>query len=146
MAIIGGGPGGGGPIGSGNPFTGPASTIEAMGNGVWAGWSGKQDPNNSSAEAFNFLSPNKGLIVEIGWMGDFAELTAGRYISCEVKLSNSVVLFMRGQLTSANDLPTSFPYTFPALVIPANSEVVITVATNEDDNVDQFVTIVGREI
>ncbi len=146
MAILGGGPGGGGPIGSGNPFTGTASTIEAMGNGVWGGWSGKQEPNNSSVEAFNFLSPNKGLIVELGWVADFNTLTAGRSVNMEVKLSGTVVAFMKGQLTSAGDFPVSFPYNFPGLVIPANSEVVITVGTNEDAAVDQYITIVAREI
>ena len=141
-----GGPGGAG--GAGNPasFTGTASTLDAMGRGVWAGWSGQQPTSNETLEAFNFLSPNKGLIFELGWVADFASLTSGRYLSLEVKLNGTSVIFMRGQLTSANDFPVSFPYSFPPLVVPAQSDVLIIVGTNEDAAVDQYVTIVGREI
>jgi len=145
-----GGPAGGGPGagGAGNPagFTGTASTIEAMGGGVWAGWSGKQQPSNETVEAFNFLSPNTGLIVDLGWMVDFIDLTANRAVALEVKISNSVVMYVAGQLTAAGDFPVTFPFVIPPIVIPAQSQVIISVATTEDTAVDQYVTIVGREI
>ena len=147
MALIGGGGGGGGgPLGSGNPFTGTASTIEAMGGGIWGGWSGKQDPSSGgTAEAFNFLSPTTGLIAHIGWGCNFDEQGENHYLGIEIKVSNSVVWLARGETTSDGAWAVSFPYVLPPIVIPAQSEVVITV-TSSDAAVDQYVTITAREI
>jgi len=145
MAAPSGGGGGGGPVGFGNSFTGPAEAIESMGNGVWGGWSGLVTTANNTVEAFNFLSPNKGLIVDMGWTVNFDDLDSNKFVSLEVLLNGSLVVKSKGEVTSSANYVSSFPYVLAALVIPAQTEVIIRVGTDES-SCEHFVTLVGNEI
>ena len=57
MAPIGGGPGGGGPVGTANSFTGTALTLEVMGNHIY-GYSGVQEVDNSEKNLIDYDSGN----------------------------------------------------------------------------------------
>tara|TARA_R110002110_G_scaffold1323_1_gene5564 strand:- start:99 stop:503 length:405 start_codon:yes stop_codon:yes gene_type:complete len=127
------------------PFLGGSKTLNNIGSHAY-GFSGSLEPNNSSVIGFDFHTSNKGMILEMGWTAEFTSLTAGRYVSLEVKLNDVVVLKQDGQMTSANDFPVSFPYVFSPMLIPPNTNVIITVSTNEDAVVAQCVTLKGTEI
>jgi len=142
MAIIGGGP----PGGVSNSFTGTASTIEAMGNGIWAGWSGLKEPNNSTVEAFNFLSPNTGLIIETGWFVNFDGISSGKFLQIVVSLNGTTVIDQKGEMVGTADWPGTFPFVIPDFVIPSQTEVIIQVATDEGVAVPMYITLVGKEI
>ena len=143
MALDGGG---GGPVGSANSFTGTASSIESMGNGVWGGWSGLREPNNNTVEAFNFLSPNKGLIVEMGWFINFDDVSSSKALSFAVSLNGSTILLVEGEMTGNADYPDSFPFNIPSFIIPSQSQVIVLVGTDETSAVANYVTLVGKEI
>jgi len=146
MAAPSGGGGGGGPVGFANSFTGPAEAIEAMGNGVWAGWSGLKQPNNSTVEAFNFLSPNKGLIVDMGWFVNFDDLSANTHLRFSVSLNGNTVIFVKGETDSNADFAESFPFVIPSFVIPSQSEVIALVGTDNNADTANYITLVGKEI
>jgi len=142
MPLVGGG-GAGNTAGS-NP-SGTGATLVYAGNGIWAGWSGLVDPNNTSATAFSFKSPPIPITINLTWTCNLAELTANRAVSIQVELNGEIIMFHKGQQTANGDFPGSFPHNIGPFVIPAESEIVITLATTEDAAVDQFVTIEGRE-
>ena len=143
MALDGGG---GGPVGSANSFTGTASSIEAMGNGVWAGWSGLIQPAEGTAEALNFLSPNKGLIADMGWFVNFDEIAANKFISFAISLNGTTVASVQGELSNSSDWSTSFPFVIPSLIIPSQSEVIVLLGTDATNDIPMYVTLVGKEI
>jgi len=126
-------------------FLGASKTLNSIGSHAY-GFSGTLEPNNSSVVGFDFHTSDKGMIMQMGWTAEFSSLTAGRAISLEVKLNDIVVVKLEGQMTSANDFPVSFPYVFSPMLIPPRTNVIITVATNEDANVEQCVTLVAKEI
>jgi hypothetical protein len=126
-------------------FIGGSKSLNNIGSHAY-GFSGSLEPNNSSVIGFDFHTSARGMILEMGWTAEFTSLTAGRYIGLEVKLNDVVVLKQDGQMTSANDFPVSFPYVFSPMLIPPNTNVIITVTTNEDAVVAQCVTLKGKEI
>lgn len=141
MALI---AGAGNPTGGSNP-SGTGATLVYAGNGIWAGWSGLVDPNNTSATAFQFKSPLLPLTINLTWTCNLVELTANRGVGIEVKLNGEVIMHHIGQITADGDFPGSFPNNIGPFVIPAESEIIITLSTSEDAAVDQYVTIEGRE-
>jgi len=126
-------------------FLGGSQTLNSIGSHAY-GFSGSLEPNNSTVVGFDFHTSDRGMIIEMGWTAEFGSLTAGRFISMEVKLNNIVVVKLLGQMTSANDFPVSFPYVFSPMLIPPRTNVIITVGTNEDAVVAQCVTLTAREI
>jgi len=126
-------------------FLGRSQALNSIGSHAY-GFSGSLEPSNSSVVGFDFHTSDKGMIMEMGWTAEFLTLTAGRNISLELKLNNVVVIKLSGQMTSANDFPVSFPYVFSPILIPPRTNVIITVATNEDAVVAQYVTLTAREI
>jgi len=126
--------------GRGLPVTGPILIYTEDGTHAY-GFSGKLEPNNSNVVGFDFQSSDKTMIMKMGWTAEFLTLTAGRNISLEVKLNNVVIIKLSGQMTSANDFPVSFPYVFSPIIIPPTTNVIITVGTNEDAVVAQYVTL-----
>ena len=81
---------------------------------------------------------------DLTWMVDITELTANRNLSLEIKFNDLVVLFWRAQLTVAGDFPDSFPFKIGPLGIMPQTHVVVTVGTNEDVAVDQYITLLGQ--
>jgi len=144
MALVGGGTGGAGNVAGSNP-SGIGAGLVYAGNGIWAGWSGLVDPNNTSQEAFNFKSPLLPLTANITWTCNLIELTANRAVGIEVKLNGEVIMHHIGQITANGDFPGSFPNNIGPFVIPSDSEIIVTISTTEDTAVDQYVTIEGRE-
>lgn len=133
--------------GANNP-SGTGKSLNYIDDGIWAGWSGLIDPNNTTQEAFNFKSPQVPLMTNLTWTVNMVELTANRSINLEVKINGESVIYHAGQITAAGDFPGSFPANIGPFVIPPNSEVIVTLGTNEDANVDQHVTLAatGRVI
>ena len=126
-------------------FLGGSKTLNSIGSHAY-GFSGKLQPNNSTVIGYDFHTTDKGMILKMGWTAEFLTLTAGRNISLELKLNDIVVIKLSGQMTSANDFPVSFPYVFSPILIPPRTNVIITVGTNEDAIVAQYVTLTAREI
>jgi len=127
-------------------FLGPQLSISYMGNNTWGGWSGLKQPNNSDVEAFNFHSPNKGLIASMGWFINFDDVSSAKALRFSVKLNGTTIIFVRGEMTGSGDYPDSFPFAIPTFIIPGKSEVIVQVGTDETNVVPMYLTFVGKEI
>ena len=135
MAILGGGPGGGGPVGVGNSFTGAAEALEIYGD-FGAAYSGLQP---SSGTAFNLLDFTTGNYLFVGELTCYyAAQGSGSDMQFKVKLNGASI----GQfnITDSNDL-TEFPVPF---LIPA-----YTLFEVEQDNLSSGtepigVSLIGR--
>jgi len=133
------------PSGTVNP-PGVGLTINYLGKGYWGGWSGLKQPNNNNVDAFNFRSPNKGLIVEMGWFINFDDVSSSKALELSVSLNGITVILVRGEMTGNADYPDSFPFAIPSFLIPGQSEVIVEVGTDETSAVANYVTLVGKEL
>ena len=111
---------------------------------MWTALSGKVDPANTTEVALDFFTPENPIIADLVWMADITEVTANRNLSLEIKFNDLVVLLWKAQLTVAGDFPDSFPFKIGPLGISPQTRVVVTVGTNEDVAVDQFITLSAR--
>jgi len=127
-------------------FLGPQLGISYMGSDTWGGWSGLKQPNNNTVEAFNFHSPNKGLIVDMGWFINFDDVSSSKALELSVSLNGTTVILVRGEMTGNADYPDSFPFVIPSFIIPPESEVIVEVGTDETSAVANYVTLVGKQI
>jgi len=144
MALDGGG---GGPVGVTNPFTGSASTLEFIGNGTWAGWSGQQTTTNGSpTTVFDFMSPSQSLKSIINWAIDRTDLNygSGTFISLEIKF-NGTTVFMSKALGQWSDGGYTNITEFN-LVIPTRTEVEIIIGTTDGDAIPMTVNVTAQEI
>lgn len=136
------------PVTDANPASASvASTgkgLRYIGNDLWAAFSGNVDPQNTTEVALDFLSPEQPIRADLTWMVDITELTANRNLSLEIKFNDLVILFWRAQLTIAGDFPDSFPFKIGPLGIMPQTRVVVTVGTNEDADVNQYITLLGQ--
>lgn len=88
----GGGGGGGGPVGAGNPFTGVASTLEHIGRGKYAAWTGQITASGSNySTALEFRSPSAAIMADISWIINRANLGASEDVSMRISMNNTVV-------------------------------------------------------
>ena len=118
-----------------------------MGGNTWGGWSGLLKPiNGTDVVAFNFGSPNKALIAEMGWFVNFDGISGGKFLQFTVSLNGTTVIDQKGEMVGTADWPGTFPFVVPSLIIPPKSKVIVTVATDEAVTVNQYVTFVGKEI
>ena len=142
MALDGGG---GGPVGVTNPFTGSANTLEFIGNGTWAGWSGQQTTTNgSSTTIFDFISPSQSLNSIINWAIDRTDLDYNKFISLEIKFNGTTVFFSKG-LGHWSDGGYSNLTEF-SLVIPTRTAVEMIIDTTDTDAIPMTVNITAEEI
>ena len=121
---------GGPPSGSANTFTGSGSSLEYMGNNIWAGWSGTTLVGSSSATTvqFEFTSPSVGLIADyvFGIEGD--TIDSNSYYGFQISLNGQLVYEQTGRAATNSDSVIGQPFNF---VIPAFSEVKIEGRTTD---------------
>jgi len=144
-----GGPGGPGAGGAGNPigsFTGAAKALEFMGNGVWAGWSGRVNATTGSdASLFNFTSPGVGLKVIASFFFDENDLSANAKLGLTIKLNGIIIYNMRVKKSGDSGF-TNLDSDQIGFVIPAFSVVLITTQTDDSDDIPTGVNLVCEEI
>ena len=146
MAILGGGPGGGGPTGSTNPFTGGQTSLDYMGNGVWAGWSGAVSATSGSdGTLYEFTSPSVGLRVIGSFSFDENNLNANAFLGLKIKLNTITIYNMRVK-KSADAGFTNLDSDAISFVIPAFTEVLITSITDDGDNIATQLNLVCDQI
>ena len=147
MALDGGS--GGGPLSSSNPFTGVANTLEFIGNGIWAAWTGVNLLNDGTGalDALAFTSPGVSLNCEFQTYLDTAPLTEqNKGVLCNITFNGVQVI--RSKVTiSQNQSEQETPFWLPMkVVIPAFTEVVVTYECNDAGGARFSGTLVGTEI
>ena len=67
MAILGGGPGGGGPVGSGNSFTGTAQSLELVGSHCYAYSGAIAAASGAGQDYLDFQTGNYYVVARVQW-------------------------------------------------------------------------------
>lgn len=124
---------------------GTGKSLSHQGSGVWGAWSGNVNPSSATEVALDFVTPPKALTTNLIWTPNFDQVAENRNISMEVKMNDLVILFVKGENTSAGDAFRSFPFNLGPFVMPALSQIVVTVGS-DDAAIDQFITLYAREI
>ena len=143
---IGGGGSGGGPVGSSNSFTGTASTIEKVSGKWWGGWNGLLNitQGTSPVTMYDFLSPNKALLMRFTYCVNDADLGDGNKIGFQVLMNGTIVATVQDSSGEARSLGTlSTPLD---IVIPPSTEVVIQGITDDASDISVSGVIVAEEI
>ena len=142
MAIIGGGPGGGGPLGSGNSFTGPAQTIEYAGLGWVYAYSGETPASTTSQTVLDFQTGSKLIVGQMITNGAIQFESGGGVITCfKISLNDTVVAIT--QIDTQADHAPGPPKI--DLVIPPYTNVKVEVDSDDNDaNKLSTVVFVGR--
>ena len=142
MALL---PGGPPPIGSTNPFTGGQTSIDYMGSGVWAGWSGSVSATQGSdGTLYNFKSPGVALKV----LGSFSLMkifNANAFLGLKIKLNGITMYNMRVKKSSDSGF-TNLDSDSIRFIIPAFTEVLITTFTDDTDNIPTLLNLVCDQI
>ena len=145
MAIGGGGSGGGGPGGVSNSFTGTANTIEKVSGKWWGGWNGlvTVSTSNSPVTMYDFLSPNKALLMHFTYCVNDANLGDGNTIGFQILMNGTIVATVQDNSGEARSLGTlSTPLD---IMIPPSTEVVIQGITNNSSDINVSGIIVAEE-
>jgi hypothetical protein len=143
MALL---PGGPPPIGSTNPFTGGQTSIDYMGSGVWAGWSGSVSATQGSdGTLYNFKSPGVGLKVLGSFSFDENNLNANAFLGLKIKLNGITMYNMRVKKSSDAGF-TNLDSDSIRFIIPAFTEVLITSFTDDTDNIPTLLNLVCDQI
>ena len=116
-----------------------------QGSGIWAAWSGNVNPSSTTEVALEFVTPPQALVTNLTWTPNFDQVAENRNISMEVKINGLVIMYVKGENTSSGDAFRSFPFNLGPFVMPALSEIVITVGS-DDAAIDQFITLHASEI
>ena len=140
MAILGGGPGG--PVGAGNPFTGVASTLEHIGGGKYAAWTGQIIASNGNyATALEFTSPSAAIIASISWVVNRSNLGGSEDICMRLTMNGAVVWDSNNQLGyDANHL------TDMRILIPSYSEFKMEFMTTDTNDITFSGVLVAEEV
>lgn len=133
-------------VGVANPAPGVGKSILHQGNQIWAGWSGEVIINNSTAEMFNFISPNVGLVCTnfqyyINHSGNSP--SANEYIGWILSIDGIEVIKNVQKATSSqhfNDFDKN------AFCLPGGAKVVVSSYTNTSLNIPTFATFLLKEI
>ena len=116
MALVGGG---GAPNVAGSNPTGTSSTLNYMGGGVWAGWSGSQVLNNNTVTLFEFSTGPAPLKAILEW---YLEITGNasdsKNFNCVVTINGEPVIQNGFRTTASRDAYDIDPMhvIFPATV------------------------------
>tara|TARA_Y100000034_G_scaffold11446_1_gene11942 strand:+ start:223 stop:639 length:417 start_codon:yes stop_codon:yes gene_type:complete len=138
MAILGGGPGG--PVGAGNPFTGAASTLEHIGGGKYAAWTGEIISSNSNySTALEFTSPSAAIVAEISWIVNRSALGAAADIAMRVTMNGAVVWDGITQLGYWIENPFK-------IIIPSYTEFKMEFMTSDTDDIIFTGVLVAEEV
>jgi len=142
MGLDGGGAGGGGILGVGNTFTGPAEQLEIAGDFAYA-YSGLQQIAALPVQHLLFTSGNYLFVGEVTFQGAEYDqnVEAGTQSICIIELNDAQILAVKiDTVREAQMNPSVFP-----LIIPSYTEVSIAVAS-QHTTTDYFtaVTLTGR--
>ena len=123
MAILGGGPGGGGPIGVSNTFTGPAEAIEVYGDFA-AAYTGLHSASETGFEVLSFTTGNYLFVGEFQLNGAVSKSSPGDIVQTSATITfNGVDIAIITNGNASIDAPMS---TTQDLIIPAYTEVTVT--------------------
>jgi len=140
MALDGGGGGGGGPVGAGNPFTGTASTLEHIGNGKFAAWTGTITSANSNySTALEFTSPSAALIADISWIVNRANLGSAADVAMRITMNGAVVWDGITQYSYWLENPLK-------ICIPSYTEFKMEFMTSDTDDIIFTGVLVAEEV
>ena len=138
---MGSGGGGGGILGVGNSFTGPAQALELIGNHCYC-YPGEFTADTTQTTRMSFTSGNYYTvgIIRLAGYSNMGSPVTGATASAVVKLNGKTVLNMRAGITNES------PFWDKAdLVIPPYTEVeAITDANTTDADLDGTIAFTGR--
>ena len=144
MAILGGGPGGGGPIGSGNAFTGTSQSLEFVGTHVY-GYSGSLESSTTNQVAIDYDNGSKYLKLRIQFCGatNYATPAAGSIGVCKISVGGVAVAQLKAHTSSSSDAIFSAPSAM--VILPAYSNLKVEVISSEDTAAELvFVDVTGK--
>ena len=128
MAILGGGPGGGGPVGVGNSFTGAAQALEIYGDFA-AAYTGLQASSTSQYTVFDFTTGNYlfvGVFQVNAGQQDDSPGTLDQTMA-NIKFNGATI----SRLTTGNDA-SDMPFSADQpIIIPSYTEVLTTLDMNQ---------------
>ena len=129
MALDGGG-GGGGLVGVSNSFTGPAQTLEIIGDHAY-GYSGLIGANTSSVTYFDFTSGSYYFVGQFQFNAPLEEAdpTAGVEATCKIEFNGSGILILKGNTDLANEEGS----VSQNIIIPPYTNVVVKVDCHTTD-------------
>ena len=133
MAIIGGA---GNPVGG--SFTGPAEALEVLGDHAYA-YSGNVGITSSNITMLKFTTGNYYFVGGLEFHGDFISIGNSNIVT-RIEMNNSEIVETTFNATIDStllDYPTQ-------IIIPAYTEVVITMAQGAGGTIQMQSTLVGR--
>jgi len=133
MAPIGGGPGGGGPVGSANSFTGSSSSIELVGDFCFVYPGLLQATDNSFHTVMEFTTGNYTVVGRFMITGaiDDDNFGQGKGAVGRISLNGSAQAMMRAGSGLASDSPA---YAWQDFIIPPYTEVKGELGATETDS------------
>jgi len=133
-------------LGVSNPAPGVGKSILHQGNQIWAGWSGEVIVNNSTAEMFNFISPNVGLIAtnfQYYVRHSSGSPATNEYVGWILTIDGIEIIANILKATSTqhfNDFDKN------SFCLPGGAKVVVSSYTNTTANIPTFATFLLKEI
>ena len=131
MAILGGGPGGGGPLGSSNSFTGASTSIELVGNHFYI-IPGLFPSSTTVTTVAEFTSGNYYCVGELylhAGIPTAANISDVDQAACYISFNDSQILLV----TTGGAAIDAAPWAKSALVIPPYTKVKIEMVCEETD-------------
>tara|TARA_Y100000310_G_C19991256_1_gene494227 strand:+ start:40 stop:474 length:435 start_codon:yes stop_codon:yes gene_type:complete len=142
MAILGGGPGGGGPVGFANSFTGASSALEYMGEHAYA-QSGPFAKDTNEHTMIEYQQGSRYFVGTISFHGttDMSNPSNGNISAFNVSFNDASIFLVK---TDSSDENSPHSLTTP-IIIPPYTEVKITGQDySGGDAGDTSITMTGR--
>ena len=149
MAPIGGGP----PVGSANPFTGPSGSLNFLGRSridgrhFWGGYSGAVAlTTDTDVTMMEYESPpNYAMIHELVWGAHDIEMNSTNAFILKVTLDDVVVLWRRSEYSSDGQHPAATLFIPIPIYIGAQTRVKIITNMESDVNAGPAYVIVNAK-
>jgi len=142
MGLDGGGAGGGGILGAGDSFTGPAEALEVYGNFA-AAYTGDFGATTTTTTRLSFTTGNYLFVGTIRFAGmiDLTTPGGGNIATMSVNMNGNTVLVAKTD-GAGEQMPTS---DVAPLIIPAYTEIEVTQdAGGTDPDLKGTISIIGR--
>jgi len=140
MGLDGGGGGGGGILGVGNAYTGPAEALELSGDFAYA-YSGAVLLNNETKTALAFTTGNYMCVARIQHTGRFAIYGGSKRVETRIYLNDSEIIRMAIMTSAGFSGLDNDPF---YIIIPPYTKVRVEVATDDTQNLENYITLTGR--
>jgi len=137
-----GGPGGGGPVGAGNSFTGAASGIEIIGDHCYAYSGIGSAGTGGDFDALTFTTGNYYSVCRIYVLYDADDLNSGQQYGYLYSM-NGVVIAKTRRAATANDIVDAPLPDFVDIIIPSYTEFTASAFSNATA-VDTTFILTGR--